>query len=402
MDKNEIIETLRANRTLLEQYHVRSLSVFGSIVRGEAGPERDVDILVEFDPGAKVGLFAFARLQRCLQDLLGRQVDLTTQKALHEALKKDLSQEELLKLPVYIAHRPQKDPRDLRVLDPACGSGRFLLYAFDEYWDDQAVAAASRRCSRIGASEIQSRDDSATVHFFNQDEPIANLAGDLPHWRQESVTYFVTFRLFDSLPQSKLKQWQEEKESWITAHPEPLNRDEKKEFYRLFPERIQTWLDAGHGSCILSRPDLKKLVADAMLHFNGDRYHLDEYVVMPNHVHVVVTPVAGNELSSILHSWKSYTSHKINNLLGRSGENWQKESFDHIVRSERSLNKFREYIKRHSGSVAAASRRWNSVKSAAGRRCHYAIIIQISPRSFEQQTVAIRRYRESADPRQER
>nr|MCU0585231.1 nucleotidyltransferase domain-containing protein [Desulfobacterales bacterium] len=175
MDKNEIIETLRANRTLLEQFHVRSLAVFGSIVRGEAGPERDVDILVEFDPGPKVGLFAFARLQRCLQDLLGRQVDLTTPKALHKALKKNLSQEELLKLPVYIAHRPQKDPRDLRVLDPACGSGRFLLYAFEEYWDDQAVAAASRRCSRIGASEIQSRDDSATIHFFNQDEPIANL-----------------------------------------------------------------------------------------------------------------------------------------------------------------------------------------------------------------------------------
>jgi predicted nucleotidyltransferase len=72
MEKNEIIETLRANRTLLEQFHIRSLSVFGSIVRGEAGPESDVDILVEFDPGAKVGLFAFARLQRCLQDLLGR------------------------------------------------------------------------------------------------------------------------------------------------------------------------------------------------------------------------------------------------------------------------------------------------------------------------------------------
>lgn len=57
MEKNEIIETLRANRTLLEQFHIRSLSVFGSIVRGEAGPDSDVDILVEFDPGANVGLF---------------------------------------------------------------------------------------------------------------------------------------------------------------------------------------------------------------------------------------------------------------------------------------------------------------------------------------------------------
>lgn len=93
MEKNEIIETLRANRALLEKFHVRSLAVFGSIVRGEAGPDSDVDILVEFDPGAKVGLFAFARLQRCLQDLLGRQVDLATPKALHKALKQRILEE---------------------------------------------------------------------------------------------------------------------------------------------------------------------------------------------------------------------------------------------------------------------------------------------------------------------
>jgi predicted nucleotidyltransferase len=93
MEKNEIIETLRANRALLEQFHVRSLAVFGSIVRGETGPESDVDILVEFDPGAKVGLFAFARLQRCLQDLLGRQVDLAIPKALHKALKQRILEE---------------------------------------------------------------------------------------------------------------------------------------------------------------------------------------------------------------------------------------------------------------------------------------------------------------------
>jgi predicted nucleotidyltransferase len=93
MEVNEVIETLRANRSLLEQFHVRSLSVFGSIVRGEAGPESDMDILVEFDPGAKVGLFAFARLQRWLQDLLGRQVDLATPKALHKALKQRILEE---------------------------------------------------------------------------------------------------------------------------------------------------------------------------------------------------------------------------------------------------------------------------------------------------------------------
>jgi len=93
MDRETIINVLRANRAQLEQFHVRSLAVFGSVVRGEAGPDSDIDVLVEFDPGARIGLFAFARLQRYLEELLGRPVDLATPKALHKALKKRILEE---------------------------------------------------------------------------------------------------------------------------------------------------------------------------------------------------------------------------------------------------------------------------------------------------------------------
>ena len=93
MDKEKIIEILRENRELLVKFHVQSLSVFGSVARGEAGPDSDIDILVEFEPGARVGLFTFARLQRCLQEILGREVDLATPKALHKALKKNILEE---------------------------------------------------------------------------------------------------------------------------------------------------------------------------------------------------------------------------------------------------------------------------------------------------------------------
>ncbi len=113
---------------------------------------------------------------------------------------------------------------------------------------------------------------------------------------------------------------------------------------------MQKWMDAGQGSCILARPDLQQLVSGALRYFHGKRYHLDKYAVAANHVHVIVTPVPENELSSILHSWKSYTSHEINKMLCRSGEIWQKESFDHIIRSEESLLKFREYIRGHRGN----------------------------------------------------
>ena len=86
------------------------------------------------------------------------------------------------------------------------------------------------------------------------------------------------------------------------------------------------------------------IIADALKHFNGERYKLGAWVVMPNHVHAIITPLKGFDLSEILHSWKSYSAHEINRLLGRTGQLWQRESYDHIVRNERALFKIEEYI----------------------------------------------------------
>lgn len=87
MNPNEVMEMLRRNPTLLDKFSVRSLSVFGSVVRGEAGPGSDVDILVEFEPDADIGLFEFVELKDCLSDLLGAPVDLATPDALHPAMR---------------------------------------------------------------------------------------------------------------------------------------------------------------------------------------------------------------------------------------------------------------------------------------------------------------------------
>lgn len=188
---------------------------------------------------------------------------------------------------------------------------------------------------------------SNEISYFNKKEIIANLSGNLPHWRQEGVTYFVTFRTADSLPQEKLKQWQEEKDIWIKQHPEPHDEATRQEFYKRFPNRIQLWLDQGHGECLLKKQQYKTIVENALTHFRGDRYDLDELVVMPNHVHVIVTPKVEYELSSILHSWKSFTATAINKKTGKNGTFWQKESFDHIVRSPAQLEKIRTYIRDH-------------------------------------------------------
>ncbi|MBN1673314.1 MAG: transposase [Kiritimatiellae bacterium] len=191
------------------------------------------------------------------------------------------------------------------------------------------------------------------IRYFDASEPVANLSGNLPHWRQANTTYFVTFRLADSLPQEKLRAWVQEREEWLAAHPEPHDEQTRLEYYELFPERFQRWLDAGYGACALAEPRVKALVERALLHFDGERYRLLEAAVMPNHVHVLVTPRGDHWLSEILHSWKSYSSHQMNRVRGTQGENWQKESFDHIVRNPNQLERIREYIrdnpKRRSG-----------------------------------------------------
>jgi REP element-mobilizing transposase RayT len=194
----------------------------------------------------------------------------------------------------------------------------------------------------------------------------------------------VTFRLADSLPQEKLAQWRTEKEQWLAQHPEPHDAGTRKQYYDQFPQRLQQWLDAGTGSCVLGLPEVKTILENALKYFDGERYRLDEFAVAPNHVHVLVSPLGEHQLSQILHSWKSFTAHEIlkveaasrrlsetlrqrrdasatlkNKEDGKESGGgvpppgsrnltvWQRESFDHIVRSPASMEKFRQYIRNH-------------------------------------------------------
>jgi len=173
----------------------------------------------------------------------------------------------------------------------------------------------------------------------------------LPHWRQPGVTYFVTTRLADSLPQAKLREWNEEREHWLRARgcrtPADLERlaeRERREFHRHFTAKFHAWLDAGFGACLLRQAEAARIVADALRFFDGERYVLGDFVVMPNHLHLLVTPAPDHQLSDIVRSWKTFTARQINGLLGRSGAFWQAETYDHIVRSEEQLAHYRRYI----------------------------------------------------------
>lgn len=169
----------------------------------------------------------------------------------------------------------------------------------------------------------------------------------LPHWRQSETSYFVSFRLADSIPQKSLRAWMTERVEFQRRHPPPLNETDTDTFHKRFTTRIEDWLDSGMGSCLLGEPAHSEIVANALLHFETKRYNLGEWVVMPNHVHAIVTPNNGFDLSSILHSWKSYTSTRINQLARKTGTLWQEESYNQILRNESHQWKVEEYIRKN-------------------------------------------------------
>jgi len=109
-------------------------------------------------------------------------------------------------------------------------------------------------------------------------------------------------------------------------------------------KRVEAYLDTGAGSCWLRDPRIAELVENALLHIDGKRYRLHAWVVMPNHVHVLITPVEGFSLSDILHTWKSYTAKEANRVLGRRGKFWQEEYFDRYIRNENHYWVAVEYI----------------------------------------------------------
>lgn len=171
--------------------------------------------------------------------------------------------------------------------------------------------------------------------------------GRLPHWEKEDGIYFVTFRLADSLPKDileKLEIEREQTEKVLANLERELSASEKQKIDWLFSEKIDEYLDKNYGECYLRNPEIAEIVADAIRHFEGSRYHLFAWCIMPNHVHLVFRAIQNNELDEILHSWKSYTANKINKILNREGKFWQREYYDHLVRNQEEFERIIQYV----------------------------------------------------------
>ncbi len=207
------------------------------------------------------------------------------------------------------------------------------------------------------------------------DVPVTVYRRHLPHWRQDGATYFVTFRLADALPREAVEALQAERDAWLAAHVgRDLNPDSQSksglrsrptdtdralwlEFERLAFRSLERWLDAGHGSRALLRPAAREALARELAHFDGERYVLGCYVIMPNHVHAVVRPLrhVGRDRNPDVSEFCRDSDpdlHRLEDIVGSwkrrsarvTGAGWQDETYDRIVRDADELHRTVSYV----------------------------------------------------------
>ncbi len=191
--------------------------------------------------------------------------------------------------------------------------------------------------------------------------------GKLPHLKKQGAVYFVTFRLADSLPAHEVARLKHEREVVLEqarAARSPLTWYEEQQLLAWYCDKVEAFLDAGHGACWLSKPEIAGSVSNALKYFDAQRYELRAWEIMPNHVHAIVWPMPEHTLSDILHSWKSFTSKTANKFLNRTGELWQKESFDHWIRDDAESTSLAAYIENNPVKAGLCKRpddwKWSS------------------------------------------
>lgn len=181
------------------------------------------------------------------------------------------------------------------------------------------------------------------MRFYNSSAITLKSGDSLPHWEQTGATYFITFRLGDSIPSDILEEWKMERAAWLLAHPKPWSETVEGEYHRRFSVRVDEWLDLGSGKCLLRHPENREILSSTLLKDHGSNYAMHAFVIMPNHVHLLATIRLGT-LADHLQSWKGSSSFQINRRLGLGGSFWQRNYFDRMIRDARHYQRCLRYI----------------------------------------------------------
>jgi REP element-mobilizing transposase RayT len=186
--------------------------------------------------------------------------------------------------------------------------------------------------------------------------------GYLPHFSEPGCIQLITIRLFDTVPASVFEQWKIEL-AWSKG---ARATDFRNVALR---KRIEGYEDAGHGECWLRDPRVAAMVQSTLLQFDNERYRIIAWCIMPNHVHVVVEILEKYLLEEILHSWKSYSAHEANKLLGRCGSFWFREYHDRDIRNTNHLEDAIAYVENNpvKAGLTRTKEEWQW-SSARGKR----------------------------------
>lgn len=184
--------------------------------------------------------------------------------------------------------------------------------------------------------------------------------GYLPHFDVPGLVRFITFRLHDSVPAEQVDRWKKElhwREDMTLSDPQSVQ----------LRRRIDAYEDAGHGECYLRDARIAGVVDTALRHFDGDRYRLIEWSIMPNHVHVLIETAPGQELDRVVRSWKSFTAKTANCILNRKGPFWMREYFDRFIRDDKHYASIVRYIANQGPHAVFGSRVGNVGHSAVSK-----------------------------------
>ncbi len=262
------------------------------------------------------------------------------------------------------------------VLDPFAGGGSIPLEAarlgFEAHAADlNPVAVLLNKCNleiapRWANHPPVNPEDRGNYLGTRASRPHRewNSRGYLPHFDHPGLVQSITFRLADSVPADVIEKWRFElKLTGGEAANDPRCAELR--------ERIEKYSDEGKGACWLRNPEIAEIVENALLHFDGERYRLLAWCVMPNHVHALIETMDGFPLGDVVHSWKSFTAKECNRVLKRQGEFWMPDYFDRYIRDKRHLDAVVEYIANNPVKAGLCGKpeewRWSHLGARAGR-----------------------------------
>ena len=182
------------------------------------------------------------------------------------------------------------------------------------------------------------------IQFLEKKKFVYIWGSKLPHWFQDNKAVFVTFRLGDSLPQAKIDELLDIKKKMLSKSQDMNDVTINQQYNVIVVAKMEEWIDAGYGSCILADEKIRKIVEDSIYFFDGVNYTLHSFVIMPNHVHILLSPIGSETVVDCIGKIKRFTAVRINNILNKDGKVWQKGTFDRLVRNSIEFERYWDYI----------------------------------------------------------